>query len=57
MMTQTWLGKIQACCLSISICLSAGISQSEDPPVFSGPQPGEKLAAFKVRGVLGELAG
>jgi len=57
MMTQTWLGKIQTCCLSIAICLSAGISQGEDPPVFSGPQLGEKLADFQVRGVFGELAG
>ncbi|OAI54720.1 hypothetical protein AYO44_14330 [Planctomycetaceae bacterium SCGC AG-212-F19] len=28
-----------------------------DEPVFSGPQPGEKLTAFKVAGVLNALAG
>jgi hypothetical protein len=26
-------------------------------PVFSGPQPGEKLGAFKVRGVFDDAAG
>lgn len=32
------------------------LAQAADP-VFSGPQPGEKLPAFKVRGVLDETAG
>ena len=57
MTTQTWFCKVQACCLSIVLCISSGISQGEDLPVFSGPQPGEKLADFKVRGLFGELAG
>jgi len=28
-----------------------------DDEVYSGPQPGEKLASFSMRGVLGDLAG
>ena len=57
MTTQTWFCKVQACCLAIVLCISSEISQGEDLPVFSGPQPGEKLADFKVRGLFGELAG
>lgn len=38
--------------------LMAGFIQTtavaEDPPVFSGPQPGEKITPFKVQGVFGE---
>ena len=57
MTTRTWFRSIQGCCLAIVICIWPGISQGEDPPVFSGPQPGEKLADFQVRGLFGELAG
>ena len=34
--------------------LSLGVAGAEDP-VFSGPQPGEKLPSFKVTGVRGEF--
>ena len=57
MTTRTWFRRAQGVCLAIALCISSGISQGEDPPVFSGPQPGEKLADFQVRGLFGELAG
>lgn len=47
-------------CFSVSglsalmILLSLGVAGAEDP-VFSGPQPGEKLPSFKVTGVRGEF--
>lgn len=37
-------------------CLSFS-AVSGDEPVFSGPQPGEKLSPFKIRGVFGDWAG
>ena len=57
MTTPTWFCKLQAWCLLMALCIFPGISHGEDPPVFSGPQPGEKMADFKVRGLFGELAG
>lgn len=45
---------------SVGICLVflvlAGLTRADDP-LFSGPQPGEKLTPFKVRGVFDSLAG
>ena len=38
----------------LMILLSLGVAGAEDP-VFSGPQPGEKLPSFKVTGVRGEF--
>lgn len=38
------------------LSLAAIIAQADDP-IFSGPQPGERLPALKVRGVLDEWAG
>ena len=57
MTTRRWSRKVQDCCLAIALCISSGICQGADPPVFSGPQPGEKLADLQVRGLFGELAG
>lgn len=42
---------------SIAIVLLLTTWLSAQEPIYSGPQPGEKLAAFEVRGVLGEAAG
>lgn len=41
-------------CLLVSLSLSA---RAADEPVFSGPQPGEKLTAFKAQQVFGPSAG
>ncbi|MFP6619170.1 MAG: hypothetical protein VB877_07490 [Pirellulaceae bacterium] len=57
MTTRRWSRKVQDCCLAITLCISSGICQGADPPVFSGPQPGEKLSDLQVRGLFGELAG
>ena len=35
----------------------AGFSKSQEKPLFSGPQPGEKLPSFKTIGVRGETEG
>ena len=43
-------------CGLMMTCLCAG-SQAADEPVFSGPQVGEKLPSFTIRGVLGGEAG
>jgi hypothetical protein len=44
-------------CLAVSIFATALIPVSaEDDPVFSGPQPGEKLVSFKIKNVLTEPA-
>ena len=32
----------------------ATVGWTQDAPIFSGPQPGEKLASFKFRGVVGK---
>jgi hypothetical protein len=39
------------------LILFAGRSAADEEKVFSGPQPGEKLTGFKVRGVYDKLAG
>ena len=46
------------CCLLV-ICLAGltGFAWGAEDPVFSGPQAGEKLTAFKVRGLFDDLAG
>src|SRR5262245_42827617 len=42
----------------LSVAVSAsGQEKEKKEPVFSGPQVGEKLPAFKVKGVLGDDAG
>lgn len=41
-------------CLAVLLMASFALA---DDPVFSGPQVGEKLPTFKVRGVLEDLAG
>jgi len=46
MTTPTWFCKVQAWCLLIALCIFPGISHGEDPSVFSGPQPGEKMGEF-----------
>jgi hypothetical protein len=44
-------------CLAICIAANALVPVSaEDEPVFSGPQPGEKLVSFKIKNVLVEPA-
>ena len=45
-------------CLSV-ICFAGLVSfgWGADPPVFSGPQAGEKITNFKVRVLFGDLAG
>lgn len=47
--------------LAITVLVTAGPSPAQDKDkkdkVFSGPQVGEKLPAFKVKGVLGDDAG
>jgi len=45
------------CLLSLSCVLSLTAYSNAADPVFSGPQVGEKLPAFKVRGALGDNAG
>lgn len=44
-----------SCLAVLSILSSVGFAADEE--VFSGPQVDEKLAPFKVRGVIGDLAG
>ena len=34
--------------LLMTLCLAASAARAADDPVFSGPQPGEKLTPFKV---------
>ncbi len=43
----------------VFLVLSAALTcaSAEDEPVFSGPQVGEKLPGFEVRGVLGDVEG
>src|SRR3990172_8013240 len=45
--------------LPLALCFSLiGLSpEQSDDPVYSGPQPGEKLATFKVLGFTGPQAG
>jgi len=43
--------------LILIVSLIATLARGADEEIFSGPQVGEKLAAFKARGVLGDLAG
>lgn len=43
----------------LAVCIGATVFNSvsaEDDPVFSGPQPGEKLVPFKIKNVLAEPA-
>jgi len=42
--------------LATAYLLLSGYLMAQEP-IFSGPQPGEKLPAFEVRGVLGDHAG
>lgn len=42
---------------SIALALFATASNAADDPVFSGPQVGEKLTAFTMRGVFDDSAG
>ncbi len=45
-------------CASLITLCSLLVSQAyAQEKIFSGPQPGEKLSAFEVRGVLGDQAG
>jgi hypothetical protein len=46
---------LRAVLLTVSLTLSLAVRA--DDPVFSGPQPGEKLTPFKVQNVLGASAG
>ena len=39
------------------LCIATLVVAQADDPVFSGPQPGERLAPFKVLTVLGENSG
>ncbi len=41
----------------LTICTSAWLAAAADDPVFSGPQPGEKLTPFNVVSVYGDSAG
>lgn len=44
-------------CLAFSFVASSfGPALADDDPVFSGPQPGEKLFSFKIKNVLAEPA-
>jgi hypothetical protein len=43
--------------LALSLTLIGSIPAQSDDPVYSGPQPGEKLAPFKVLGFTGPQAG
>ena len=47
----------QCCLLVICLAGSTGFAWGAEDPVFSGPQAGEKITAFKVRGVFDDLAG
>lgn len=43
------------CMWLVAVCwMSIGMESKADDPVFSGPQPGEKLPALEVEGVIGE---
>lgn len=42
-------------CFFLLLCLATVPATAEDP-IFSGPQPGEKLPGFTVKGVFGENA-
>lgn len=42
-------------CLALFV-VSPAVTFAEDEPVFSGPQPGEKLASFKIKNVLADPA-
>lgn len=44
------------CLVALALSVQQYI-QAEDEPVFSGPQPGEKLPSFKAKEVFGDLAG
>jgi hypothetical protein len=52
-MTKRWSWLL----LGLAALLLAGVGQAEEDKVFSGPQPGEKLPSFKVRGVYDDLEG
>ncbi len=53
-----WPTLTLACVLLHSSLMAQDSSPpSNSQPIFSGPQPGEKLASFEVRGVLGDSAG
>lgn len=54
---KTYPWKFSSWCLAISLFGLAGITSAAEDPVFSGPQPGEKLTPFKVRGIFDSLAG
>ncbi|MEQ8790783.1 MAG: hypothetical protein RIC55_31080 [Pirellulaceae bacterium] len=43
--------------VSLNFANRATAAEGEDDPIFSGPQVGEKLAALKVRALLGDRAG
>ena len=42
---------------SLGVIVFTLLAQQSAEPVFSGPQPGEKLTPFKVRGVYDDQAG
>ena len=39
------------------VCTFSAVGWGADKPIFSGPQVGEKLASFKVKGVYDDDAG
>ncbi|MGD9856292.1 MAG: hypothetical protein AB7U20_15210 [Planctomycetaceae bacterium] len=43
--------------VGLSVNVAAAALHAEDAPVFSGPQPGERIVPFKVQGVYGEEKG
>jgi hypothetical protein len=52
---------VRVCLLTLMLLtlnlITLGVDLRAAEPVFSGPQPGEKLPPFKVQGVLGDSAG
>ena len=51
-----WLMSIRLLNLVGILCLAGSLARADDP-VFSGPQPGEKLTPFRVRAFSGPQAG
>lgn len=39
----------------LAVPLTAGLAGAEDDPIFSGPQVGEKLPAFKLKSIVGQM--
>src|SRR5262245_43421000 len=48
---------IRCLLIALTVVLSPTLWLNAQEKVFSGPQPGEKVTPFKMRCVLGELAG